>query len=82
MTLRTITFDDSIYKLVPREPIYNQLAAMREIERGNDWSESMAAAYSAGIAAAPEYQEPQNKFAMFKDNGGEWQVIQDIGKDE
>lgn len=61
MTLRTITFDDSTHKLVPREPTEDQLLIMHERNydmRNCAWYDKWLTIYKAGIAAAPEYQEP------------------------
>lgn len=76
MTLRTITFDDSTHKIVPREPteamnkagytaqdFWHSVQCDNERERAFSFS---MPCYKAMIAAAPEYQEPE----------------QDIGKDE
>lgn len=63
MTLRTITFDDSIYKLVPREPTEEMLSSAWEYHGSSRYSERVlqdavtdAECYKAMIAAAPEYQ--------------------------
>ena len=56
MTLRTITFDDSIYKLVPLEP--TELM----INDGEVFASNATLCYMDMIAAAPEYQEPEKKF--------------------
>lgn len=66
MTLRTVTYDDTKFKIVPLEPVPEQLAATNDLldvsdEYGylffkRDFGESDL--YKAMIKAAPEYQEP------------------------
>jgi len=66
MTLRTITFDDSTHKLVPLEPTEDQLLIMHERNydmQNSAWFDKWLTIYKSGIAAAPEYQEPQSAIA-------------------
>lgn len=73
MTLRTITFDDSTHKLVPREATEKQLdvavshALMVSITSSYKWTQYMSDVWSRMIESAPEYQEPDVKilFAWF-----------------
>lgn len=60
MTLRTITFDDSIYKLVPLEPSEEWRL---KLARGKCEWDTAYDVISDVIAAAPEYQEPDNQIA-------------------
>lgn len=68
MTLRTITFDDSIYKLVPREPDEEQyIAADKFLDVSDEYGYrhfiqdfTEVDLYKVMIEAAPEYQEPEN----------------------
>ena len=60
MTLRTITFDGSIYKLVPLEPSNEMLeGAFNSITAADEHFHLgiEARLYSFMIAAAPEYQD-------------------------
>lgn len=72
MTLRTITFDDSIYKLVPLEPTEEMITAKPKpagIEGQCVQTQKRNAdirKYQAMVAAAPEYQEPE----QLCDDGG------------
>lgn len=72
MTLRTITFDDSTHKLVPREPTEDQLLIMHERNydmRNCAWFDKWLTIYKTGIEASPEYcdkslyQEPDSQIA-------------------
>jgi hypothetical protein len=55
MTLRTVRYDDSIYKVVPKKPTINMLD---ELTNGDDKKISlMKLRYSNMIAAAPEYPD-------------------------
>ena len=65
MTLRTITFDDSIYKLVPLEPSNEMLDASWKYHSSSKYAECVlpddvtdAECYKAMIAAAPEGEKP------------------------
>lgn len=67
MTLRTITFDDSTHKLVPLEPDHVMVSAAlcgRMMPQSCDViariRQQMKSDLAAAIAAAPEYQEPEN----------------------
>ena len=55
MTLRTITFDDSIYKLVPLEPTEETLRPLSFLI--DEDLATIKKAYCDVIAAAPEYQD-------------------------
>ena len=62
MTLRTVTYDDSKFKIVPISPTNEMTSFLADVlddpenDRSSwDLSENM---YRAMIAAAPEYQEP------------------------
>lgn len=66
MTLRTVTYDDSKFKIVPIEPTNGMKNRGIAVEVYQDskpdvecltWSEARAI-YKAMVSAAPEYQEP------------------------
>ena len=64
MTLRTITFDDSIYKLVPKKSTEEMGRALNDVLHKPTHSnasrlESDCYLIDLAIAAAPEYQEPK-----------------------
>ena len=58
MTLRTITFDDSTHKLVPREPTDEMILAVPSAKILHQTHDLIASEYKVMIASAPEYQEP------------------------
>lgn len=60
--IRTITFDDSTHKIVPREPTESQLDLLDDfaVNLGLNISwHSLGKILKTVIAAAPEYQEPE-----------------------
>lgn len=66
MTLRTVTYDDSTYKLVPIEPtelINRAIDKEMVLQLGDTWLTTNPCSpwniYKTMIAAAPEYQEPE-----------------------
>lgn len=62
MTLRTVTYDDSKFKIVPLEPTHEMLErAFNEITASDDHTELGVEQrlYWTFIERAPEYQEPE-----------------------
>lgn len=56
MTLRTVTYDDSKFKIVPVEPTYAQITSANDHHEGGYYLP--VSLYKSMVAAAPEYQEP------------------------
>lgn len=84
MTFRTITFDDSIYKLVPLEPTEEMLSSAWEYHGSSRYSERVlqdavtdAECYKAMIAAAPEYQEPDSQPLAAQAQQSQWISVEE-----
>ena len=53
MTIRTSTYDDSKFKIVPIEPCEKSMERLTE----SGWANSRAGIWKAVIKAAPEYRD-------------------------
>jgi len=81
MTLRTITFDDSIYKLVPLEPTDEMRFQTTHVHNDIE-DEDILEMLRVAIASAPEYQDTCTDGGKCGAGGYCKDCIQDTKKDE
>jgi len=56
--IRTVTYDDAKFKIVPIEPSEEMLLSLPSVRLLSQVKDLVASEYKAMIAAAPEHQEP------------------------